>query len=65
MLTAVPKGGSYSSGGGGLANRLWIGVYLDRVGETVLAWRLDCRFLAVLNAYEGPFSACGMGEAGA
>src|SRR3954466_6000815 len=50
MLTQVPKGGSYSSGGGGIANSILGSLYLA-VGATILALLVGMPISLYLNAY--------------
>src|SRR5215475_8492085 len=52
MLTAVPKGGSYSSDGGGIANSILGSLYLA-VGGTILALLVGLPISLYLNAYAG------------
>ena len=52
MLTDVPKGGSYSSGGGGIANSILGSLYLA-IGGTLLALALGLPIALYLNAYAG------------
>src|SRR5258708_4495966 len=52
MLTEVPKGGSYSGGGGGIANSILGSLYLA-IGGTLLALLLGLPIALYLNAYAG------------